>query len=196
MTRSETKTIQTCKLLCALLLAVVILLQFVPYWYGQYSRAKSELIPQEKYEAFVASMTEEDWAAAKEDENMLRPHTYSWAGYIGTYRTNLQNRQIFAPVLVLIFAFLAVFSYFKNIYYSVLCSVWAILAPAVGLAGLLAVPELFTQNVIGPMYMVHMIVYAVALAFAIFTATLRVIYMIKRIKFDRAERKAKSSFAD
>lgn len=190
------KLVPACKLICAILLIIVLLMQFIPYWYGQYYRAKSELISKEKYEAMVAEMTEEDWAAAKEDENIVRPHKYSWAGYIGTYRSNLVNRQIFTPVLVLLFAFLAVFTYFKNRYYSVMCTVWSILAPGVGLGGMLAVPELFSQNTIGPVYPIFLAVYGVVLAFALFTAVVRILDMIQNIKRERAERKAKSSFAD
>ena len=190
------KLVPACKLICAILLIIVLLMQFIPYWYGHYSRAKSELISQEKYEAMMAEMTDEKWAEAKEDANVDRPHTYSWIGYIGTYRSNLQNRQIFTPVLVLLFAFLAVFTYFKNRYYSVMCTVWSILAAGVGVGGMLAVPELFNTNTIGPVYPIFLAVYGVVLAFALFTGVVRILDMIQRIKAERAERKAKSSFAD
>ena len=61
---------------------------------------------------------------------------------------------------------------------------------------MLAVPELFNTNTIGPVYPIFLAVYGVVLAFALFTGVVRILDMIQRIKAERAERKAKSSFAD
>ena len=213
MSKSTRKLIQTCKLICTILLAVVIGLQFLPYWYAEFTENSSKLLSEEEYVARTAELEAE--AAAKatsetttapaddngivgyipdmEEEDVPQLMKISIAKYVWLFRVNRVNENIFMPVLVLIFAVASIITYCKNTY-SVACSIWGVLAPAVGLYGFLTVP-LFATGFATP-YLINIIAHAVTLAVTLGTLILRIVVLIKEIKKDRAERKAKSSFAN
>lgn len=211
MSKSTRKLIQTCKLICTILLVLVIGAQFLPYWYGEYTENTSKFLTEEEYlknqelyAATEAPKTEENKNEAndlgldlyEEDTTVVHPTLtkYSIAKYVWLFKTNRKNDTIFMPVLVLIFAVASIITYCKNTY-SVACSIWGVLAPAVGLYGFLTV-DLFKAAAFPNVYLLNVVLHAVTLAVTLGTLILRIVVLLQTIKRERAERKAKSSFAN
>ena len=213
MSKSTRKLIQTCKLICTILLVLVIGAQFIPYWYGEYTETSSKLLTekqylqkQEEYATQPSKNAEETTTEAGsndlginffEEDNTVKHPTltkYSIAKYIWLFKENHTNKIIFMPVLVLIFAVASIVTYCKNTY-SVACSIWGVLAPIVGVIGFLTV-DVYKNPAFPIAYQINLILNIVALAATLGTLILRIVVLIQTTKKERAERKAKSSFAD
>ncbi len=132
----------------------------------------------------------------EEDTTVTYPTltTYSIAKYVWMFKVNRTNDIIFMPVLVLLFAVASIVTYCKNTY-SVACSIWGVLAPAVGVYGFLTV-DFFKTAAIAGVYELNLAINIIALLATLGTLILRIVVLIQTIKKERAERKAKSSFAD
>jgi hypothetical protein len=129
-----------------------------------------------------------------ENENLSTLTTYSIARYVWGFNMNHTNAIIYGPVLALIFAVASILMYVKNTY-NFLCSIFGVVSPITGLMGLLTV-EFYKTGAFPYVYTVNVILNAITLVVFVVTLIIQLIALIKLIKKERAEKRAKSSFAN